>query len=183
MWLLPLHRHNPVSTAPISFHSVAPTVPAQGKQSRMSGCMRCTGAGTVGRRRHVSHARCLNEPPASLGCTFTRTEGHTDTHPHILSSNICPARDFALSESVTKFGCETKAAKARLAQRLAPGSLDFYSTWFTSARVRGFGLSPSLDCSSVLQLTEAPLPPPAHGSHIPLPRGQLFQGKGRGQEL
>lgn len=71
------------------------------------------------------------------------TDGHI--HPHTFRK-LCPAKDLALSENVTKIGPETKATSTRLLQRLAAGSMAFEALGWPHVQ-----LSPSADCGSMLQ--------------------------------
>ncbi|XP_048958767.1 mitogen-activated protein kinase 3-like [Canis lupus dingo] len=134
----------------------------------MSGCVDSPGADPVG-------ASDIRVAPLTSSGRAAHLPTQTRTHTR-LSSSIFPARDLAFSESITKFGLETKAAKARLAQRLAPGSLAFQSTWFTSARAHGSKLSPS-PAAPPAPVTGVPLPPP----HLWLPdsthKGNGFRWK------
>lgn len=129
----------------------------------MSGCVDSPGAEPVG-------ASDIRVAPLTSSGRAAHWPTQTPTHTR-LSSSIFPARDLAFSESITKFGLETEAAKARLAQRLAPGSLAFQSTWFTSVRAHGSKLSPS------------PAAPPAPVTGVPLPPSPVaprLHSKGNG---
>lgn len=128
--VFPLLTHDPENRAHLS-PCVAPQHLAQGDWSGMFAVrpMWAPEVQEVWGHRCGRYSPHLHKPPASSGRRgHSRTFSHMNMHRHPPThalQYICPARDLALSESGTQFGPETKAASAKLAQRLAPGSLAF----------------------------------------------------------
>lgn len=118
---LPLLRHNP-RAEPLSQCTLQPPQ-CQARVSGQEYLGVCLMWPLVQELWGTQACKILSLPQQTISL-LRKERPQLHIHPHKLaythSSNTGPSRDLALSESVTKFGPETRAANVKLAQRLAP---------------------------------------------------------------